>query len=363
MKYFSSKTALAVFTSSLVGLSSYSLPSQAAGSYQYGTTGTGLDRIVEIIHEDTRLARRVEQDSIIEAAGSADRMNTIILEAIYMKGCANDNEINTADARSINDYIYDNYQMEWIELHGDDENGVETGFHLVQNNGAKTLLFGVNAVNQVADGIYHLGFESTRKFRLTNEDGQKNKTFMKLAHWLDTLLKKELKAGMLVNANIEEPIGTTGTGLDKVVDAVYQDQSLQIRVSLDDMREGVQAAVGMNQLIVEAINNLGLNDDGNISIEDSKAINEYLVTHYAEKWSALHGDDEQGEETGYHLVQSDGARTFLFGANTINRVFDGIYHLGFPAHSKGRRLLNEDGTKNVSFRVLAYWLDSLINED
>jgi len=82
----------------------------------------------------------------------------------------------------------------------------------------------------------------------------------------------------------------------------------------------------------------------------------------ASYWATLHGDDEKrGEETGYHLVQSDGARTFLFGKNAINRVFDGIYHLGFKAHHKGRRLLNEDGNKNASFRMVAYWLDSLLN--
>ena len=48
-------------------------------------------------------------------------------------------------------------------LHGDDEDGEETGFHLVQNDGAKTRLFGdENAIDTVADGIYHLGFQDLR---------------------------------------------------------------------------------------------------------------------------------------------------------------------------------------------------------
>ena len=47
----------------------------------------------------------------------------------------------------------------WIRLHGDDEDGEETGFHLVQNDGAKTGCAANNAVDTVADGIYHLGFE------------------------------------------------------------------------------------------------------------------------------------------------------------------------------------------------------------
>ncbi|RRS35433.1 MAG: hypothetical protein OI74_02395 [Gammaproteobacteria bacterium (ex Lamellibrachia satsuma)] len=326
-------------------------------------TGTGLDKIIEIINTDERLQRKTTSDARAIASYSADRMNQIILESIYFNGCANDGTINAADARSINDYIHDNYLVEWVELHGDDENGVESGFHYVQNNGARTLLFGANAINQVADSIYHLGFESTRKFRLKNEDGNKNKTFMKLAHWLDTLLANELASGELANSNIQEPAGTTGTGLDSIVDAVYGDQSLQIRVSLDDMREGVRSAILMNELIIEAIEQLKLNEDGDISVEDAKEINRYLVTNHAALWAELHGDDEKnGEETGYHLVQSDGAKTYLFGTNMINKVFDGLYHLGFQAHKKGRRLLNEDGNKNASFNMVAYWLDSLINK-
>lgn len=329
---------------------------------EYGNTGTGLDKIIDIINTDQRLVRRVSPESLEIASESANQMNAIILEAIYMKGVANDERINTADVRSINDYIHDNYYEQWLNLHGDDENGIESGFHYVQNNGARTVLYGVNAINHVADGIYHLGFESSRKFRLSNEDGQKNKTFMKVAHWLDTLLRDELESGSMSNVNIQEPVGTTGTGLDRVISAIYEDQSLETRISLDDMRNGAQAADGMNLLIVKAIDELGLNSDGEISIEDAKEINNYLVQNHKADWAELHGDDEkQGEETGYHLVQSDGAKTFLFGANALNRVFDGIYHLGFQADSKGKRLLNEDGNKNVSFRMVAYWLDSLIN--
>ncbi|NOR71227.1 MAG: hypothetical protein GQ532_16275 [Methylomarinum sp.] len=330
--------------------------------FAYGTTSTGLDKIVEIINTDARLAKKVSPEGLAIASNSADRMNEIILEAISAKGCANDGQINAADARSINDYIYDHYYDEWVDLHGDDEGGVETGFHYVQNNGNRTILFGKNAINAVADGMYHLGFESTRKFRLKNEDGNKNKTFMKVAHWLDALLAEQLKSGVLKNVQIEEPQSTTGNGLDTIIETIYNDPVLQIRVSLDDMREGALSAAAMNSLIMEAIENQDLNIDNEISVADAKAINSYLQNHYAEQWAELHGDDEEkAEETGYHLVQSDGAKHYIFGENAVNKVFDGIYHLGFKAHSNGRRLLNEDGNKNASFNMVAYWLDSLIN--
>lgn len=325
-------------------------------------TSTGLDKIIQIINTDSKLQKKVTPEALEIASHSANRMNEIILEAIFEKGSANDGKINAADARSINQFIFNNYYDEWVELHGNDENGVETGFHLVQNNGNRTQLFGTNAINSVADGIYHLGFEPGKKLHLQNEDGNKNKTYMKVAHWLDVLLKEELSHDVLVNIEIEEPKGNTGTGLDQIVNLIFDDPALQNRISLDQMREGASASIVMNDLIIEAIENQALNDDQEISIADAKAINQYLVTHHAELWSELHGDDENNEETGFHLVQGDGSKIFLFGSNAINKVFDGIYHLGFPADSKGRKLLNEDGQKNASFSQVAYWLDSLINQ-
>ncbi len=346
-----------------IAASALLLSSLTAPAFANGTTDTGLDKIIEIINTDARLAQKVSPEGLAIASASADRMNEMILEAIVAKGCANDGRITAADARSINDYIYDHHYDEWVELHGDDEGGVETGFHYVQNNGNRTLLFGHNAINAVADGIYHLGFETTRKFRLKNEDGNKNKTFMKVAHWLDALLAEQLDSDDLKNEEIEEPTSTAGNGLDTIINTIYSDPVLQIRVSLDDMREGARSAAAMNSLIMEAIDTLGVNSDNEISIADTKAINQYLYTRYAEHWAELHGDDEnRAEETGYHLVQSDGAKDYMFGENTVNKVFDGIYHLGFKAHRKGRRLLNEDGNKNAPFRKVAYWLDSLVNQ-
>ncbi len=68
------------------------------------------------------------------------------------------------------------------------------------------------------------------------------------------------------------------------------------------------------------------------------------------------------EETGFHLVQNDGATTRLFGSyNAVNTVADGIYHLGFPVD--GNRLLNEDGNRNASLESVAHWLEELLADD
>jgi hypothetical protein len=320
-------------------------------------TGTGLDKIIEIIDTDSTLNSRVTGDAIEEAIYSADRMNSIILEAIFENGLANDKEISTSDAREINNFIYTNYSEEWKTLHGDDEDGVESGFHLVQNNGARTKLFGKNAINRVADSIYHLGFETHRKNRLLNEDDNKNASFKKVANWLNSLLIDDLES--LSNSSVVEVTGSTNTGLDDIIEIIYTDVGLQKRVSTGDIREGAKSADEMNKILLEAIYATGVTNDGEIVADEIRELNSYLSTNYATEWAELHGDDEVGEETGFHLVQNDGAKRKLFGKNAINKIADGIYHLGFETQFKNR-LSNEDGNKNASFKKVASWLNGLI---
>lgn len=339
------------------------LGSPAVQALDQGTTATGLDKIIEIINTDKKLNRRVPENEIAEAAEAADRMNGIIIAAIQNTGVANDEVISKADARELNDYIFANYHYNWVVYHGDDENGEETGFHLVQNDGARTKLFGRNAINRVADGIYHLGFETHRRNRLLNEDGNKNVGFKKVAQWLDGLLIDDLPNGYLKNPAITEVVGSTDTGLDQIIDVIYSDAGLQKRISTGDMREGAASADAMNHIIVDSIRATEIAVDGELSKADVQTLNQYIVENYSVEWQELHGDDEEGEETGFHLVQADGAKTKLFGKNAINRVADSIYHLGFNANDNQRRILNEDGNANASFKKLAIWLSGLLQTE
>jgi len=52
-------------------------------------------------------------------------------------------------------------------------------------------LYATNAVNTVADGIYHLGF-NVKGDRVLNEDGNRNLRLRTAAHWLNQLLRQEL---------------------------------------------------------------------------------------------------------------------------------------------------------------------------
>lgn len=133
--------------------------SKATEAVRIAPMATGLDDLVQIIMEDPGLNYRLPSSEIAEAAAAADAMNHIIVEAITETGLANDGLLDGADVRDLSAYIQGKYAEKWALLHGDDEATEETGFHLVQNDGAVAHLFGgYNAVNTVADGLYHLGF-------------------------------------------------------------------------------------------------------------------------------------------------------------------------------------------------------------
>ncbi len=327
-----------------------------------GTTGTKLDIIVQTIFNDPGLLRRISTGDMREGAKAADAMNHLIIEAIIAEGLGNDEKLTTADIRTINNYLVKNHKDEWAILHGDDENDVETGYHKVQNDGAYTRMFADNVMNSIADGIYHLGFETNNKNRLLNEDGNKNKRFEKVAWWLDTSLKTDLTTGKFSNLEYEEVIGTTGTSFDKIIPYIYNDEGLLLNISMEDIREGARTANEMNKLIVEAIIQTGVASDDNITADEVKTLNQYLVTNYQSQWAELHGDDEDNEETGYHRIQNDGARGIMHNRNTINSLADGIYHLGFET-KYSNRLVNEDGNKNKTFKQVSYWLNQSLQDD
>jgi hypothetical protein len=160
-----------------------------------GETGTTLDKIVPYIYNDEGLLAKVSMEDIREGARCANEMNKLLVTAIKETGVASDNYISTEDAKTLNRYLVDNYASEWAELHGDDEDDSETGYHKVQNDGAVGRMENRNTINNLADGIYHLGYETNYKNNLVNEDGNKNVTFRSVAYWLNKYLKNDMIRG------------------------------------------------------------------------------------------------------------------------------------------------------------------------
>jgi len=327
-----------------------------------GTTGTKLDIIADVILSDRGLNKYNTKSDLRAGVKYADEMNKLLVKAIKDTAVANDGKITTADVRTLNNYLVENYEEEWAQLHGDDEDDAEYGYHLVQNDGATTRMYGENVINTIADGIYHLGYVTSYKNNLVNEDGNKNQTFEDVAWWLDISLKDDIKAGKLNNPDYTPIVGTTGTNLDRIIPAIFNDEGLIASVSTDDMRVAATNANRMNELLIEAIKETGVAEDKYFSVEDIKTLNKYLVENYASEWAELHGDDEDDSETGFHRVQNDGAVSYIEGNNLINTVSDGIYHLGYETKYKNN-LVNEDGNKNVTFYSVAYWLNKYLQAE
>jgi peroxiredoxin len=329
-----------------------------------GTSGTGLDQLISLIVNDPGLNQKVSESDILTAVTAADQLNHLIADAIRATGVANDGTITVSDVFDLNAWLRTNYLDLWTTLHGDDEWDSETGFHLVQNDGATTKLFDANAVNTVADGLYHLGFEIVCESKVVNEDGNANASLKNIASWLNSLLATDLAGTTLDNATVNPyVVGTTGTGLDQLVSIVTLDEGLNKKISGSDIRDGATAADQLNHMIVESIRATGVANDGVITVSDVFDLNAWLRADTARlaQWTELHGDDEWDSETGYHLVQNDGATTKLFNANAVDTVADGLYHLGFEICNY--QVLNEDGNANASLKNLAYWLNSLLAID
>jgi Ca2+-binding RTX toxin-like protein len=169
-----------------------------------------------------------------------------------------------------------------------------------------------------------------------------------------------------VNSNghdelVSENISLTNTPFDAVLEAIVVDAGLNPAGNAArhaQTLDGVRAAAGLNQLISDAMTATGVSADGNISVDDVVAINAWVRADAGRLalFTSLHGDDENGVETGFHLIQGDGGSTEFRGQNFVNTVMDGIYHIGFAIENG--RFVNEDGDQNATLVDVANWLNA-----
>ena len=315
-----------------------------------GSTGTGLDQLIAWDGSDGGLAGANPAGAIAEGIAAANGLNHLLIDGLSALGLLNKEVLTSADIVALNTWVRSSPTRlaAFIALHGDDANGVATGFHQIQGNGGQRRFGGQALIDTIQDGIYHFGFAlSADGSRFTNEDGDANALISDVSRWL-TALKTDL--------------ATTGTGLDRIVETIVGDPGLADSITWPQIKGGAMAANGLNGLIsagIDALKAAGAADADptRLSRDEVLWINAWIranPTRYA-SFSALHGDDENGVETGYHLVQNDGGQTTLFGKNAINTVFDGIYHIGFALTADGR-FVNEDGNANAKVSDVAEWI-------
>lgn len=152
-----------------------------------------LDRLLDDLGSDPALtttfaasAQAMRTAHTLEGLSAANKINVLIKDGLSALGVARDGVITPDDVVALHDWIKGDparYQA-FVTAHGDDENGVTTGYHWLQNDGAVTVFHGQNLANTVVDGMYHIGFDITDG-RFVNEDGNANATVAQVASWLN----------------------------------------------------------------------------------------------------------------------------------------------------------------------------------
>ena len=364
-------------------------------------TGTGLDSIVSNILEDSGLRKNISSSDIRGGAYSANALNHLFSTVAEEIGAAKDGKFTEEEIETIGSIVSQNYGEAFLALHGNDEGKSETGFHLVQNDGGTNTLNldGTNraAVNTVFDGFYHYGFD-VEKGAFLNEDGNANQTVKNVTNWVNEIYfqapdqsqghaaassnfgvgtdfngafstynnaqthsASELTASIAGFSQDAANGKATGTGLDKIVTTILEDDGLDNKISGSDQRGGAYSANALNHLFNQVATETGATADGKFTQEEVETIGAIVGNNYEDLFLELHGNDEGKEETGFHLVQNDGAtsKVNLDGANraAVDTVFDGLYHYGFDVE-KGR-FLNEDGNANQKVSDVTNWLNAL----
>jgi hypothetical protein len=149
----------ASITNSLVTQVASSKAYSQAGIPFTGTTGAGLDQLVKMIGGDPGLAGNNIGQSLRSGALASDGLNQIIVDAITATSVGVNGIFTTQDVLAINTWIRQNRLAQFTQLYGTDNGTLETGFRLVQNDGAITNYRGLNLVDTVVDGLYHIGFQ------------------------------------------------------------------------------------------------------------------------------------------------------------------------------------------------------------
>ena len=115
------------------------------------------------IARDPGLAGNTEASALAEGLNAVACLNALIVTGLQATGSANDLVLDGEDIRRLSEWLRsDAARRAAFEcLHGDDEDGMATGFHWIQNDGANQLFHGLNLVDTVLDGTFILVLQST----------------------------------------------------------------------------------------------------------------------------------------------------------------------------------------------------------
>ena len=152
----------------------------------------------------------------------------------------------------------------------------------------------------------------------------------------------------------------TVDALKSIISVLTGDAGLKANVSSVDMSYGISSSRMLNKLLATAIDETGVNEDGAISKADIVAIADYIQADSAMlvSFTAYHGT-ETGTESGFHLLETEGAKRTFRGLNVVDTVIDSIYLIGFGY--SGDFLLDQNGSPSTAMTLVAGWLNYFLN--
>lgn len=153
-----------------------------------------LESIIKALKSDPGLQANVSDANMEKGLISAHKLNELLATIIDKKNFNADHVITPQELMRISDLIQKDPALYSVfdKSHGDDESGLEYGFHYLQNDGALLTFQGRNVVNTVIDSIYHYGF-TYFDGRFVNEDGDANETAADIAGWLNYFLNGQTR--------------------------------------------------------------------------------------------------------------------------------------------------------------------------
>lgn len=150
-----------------------------------------LSDILTAVSSDPGLRAETPAGQIDRGVAAAGKMNQILLSMIEQTGVNADGLLTAADMQRISDALWlprnaEPWRQFWL-AHGNDNGDLETGFHLVKDDGGTRQFRGRDFIDTVADAFYHFGFR-IEAGRYANEDGNQNERIADAAGWLNYFL-------------------------------------------------------------------------------------------------------------------------------------------------------------------------------
>lgn len=290
---------------------------------------------------------------------AAAELNRILLLMINQTGVNNDGLITPEDMQTISDAIWRPANAQpWREFwlaHGNDSGTVETGYHLLQNDGGTLEFRGRNFVDTIADSIYHFGFQ-VQDGNYFNEDGNTNAALSDVAGWLNYFLNGR---SAVFGTDEADSLGTSdydayfaaarsetfyaGGGNDQIWSGIGSDRVYggagNDRVGAGDGADRVFGEAGHDTLYGEAGNDLILGAGGDDVIGGGADLDTLQGGLGNDTIYGDDGDDQITGEDGFDVLHGGAGRDRLDGGLNADRLYGG---------NDGDRLLGGGGNDTLS---------------